>query len=52
MRRRSALLAVLLVSHGVSGQTDTSPHTEHVVRVNGITLHDLDWGGKGSRSCF
>ena len=26
---------------------DTSPHTEHVVEVNGVKLEYLDWGGPG-----
>ena len=35
------------LSAGVLAQTDASPHTEQFVRVNGIGLHYLDWGGKG-----
>jgi hypothetical protein len=36
----------------VHGQTDTSPHTEHFVEVNGVRLHYLDWGGNGEPMVF
>jgi pimeloyl-ACP methyl ester carboxylesterase len=46
-----AILA-LSVSQDVRAQTDTSPHTEHFVQINGVTLHYLDWGGKGEPLVF
>src|SRR4030095_15509108 len=47
-----AVLA-LLASQDVQAQTeDTSPHTEHLVQVNGVSLHYLDWGGKGETLLF
>ena len=37
----------------VRAQTaDSSPHTEHLVQANGVTLHYLDWGGKGEALLF
>ena len=36
----------------VQAQVDASPHTEQFVRVNGIGLHYLDWGGKGDALVF
>ena len=27
--------------------TDPSPHTSHLMTVNGVRLHYLDWGGAG-----
>jgi pimeloyl-ACP methyl ester carboxylesterase len=43
---------VLTVAARVHAQTDASPHTEQFVRVNGISLHYLDWGGKGDALVF
>lgn len=42
----------LPVSQDVRAQTDTSPHTEHFLQVNGITLQYLDWSGKGEPLVF
>jgi pimeloyl-ACP methyl ester carboxylesterase len=41
------VLAVAVSLTGARGQQDTSPHTEHIVEVNGVKLHYLDWGGDG-----
>ena len=42
----------LPLSAEFQAQTDASPHTEQFVRVNGISLHYLDWGGKGDALVF
>ena len=49
MKERLVVLAVVVLASQVvlRGQTDTSPHTEHFVQVNGVRLHYLDWGGDG-----
>ena len=49
MRRSLAVLVALVTMGcvGVRAQADTSPHTEHFIQVNGITLQYLDWGGTG-----
>src|SRR5262249_14945641 len=31
---------------------DRSPHTTHFIKVNGVRLHYLDWGGKGEVLLF
>jgi hypothetical protein len=41
------VLAVAVSLTGAHGQQDTSPHTEHIVEINGVKLHHLDWGGDG-----
>src|SRR5687767_1781652 len=43
---------LLTVFAGAKAQTDASPHTEQFVRVNGVSLHYLDWGGKGDGLVF
>ncbi len=45
----AASLVVALVAGGQIApvRTDTSPHAEHFVQVNGVKLEYLDWGGKG-----
>src|SRR6185436_15818298 len=45
-------ILVLPVSQDVRAQTDSSPHTEHLVQVNGVTLQYLDWGGTGEALVF
>ena len=50
-------LAIVALSAPPAGetlraQTDTSPHTEHFLQVNGVNLHYLDWGGKGEALVF
>lgn len=37
---------------GLRAQADTSPHTEHFLELEGVTLHYLDWGGKGEPLLF
>ena len=46
------LLAILAVAALQGTQADTSPHTEHLLSINGVTLHYLDWGGKGEPLVF
>lgn len=54
MKKRFSILALMaLVSHVVvSAQSDTSPHTENFIQVNGVRLHYLDWGGTGEPLVF
>ncbi len=49
-----ALLAVVLGAAATPcwAQSDTSPHTERLVAVDGIQLHVLDWGGSGPNLVF
>jgi pimeloyl-ACP methyl ester carboxylesterase len=43
----AALAFVVLVGQNSTDPKDTSPHTEHFVKANGVNLHYLDWGGEG-----
>ncbi len=64
MKNAPALLAVVMLEglgilakpfgQGPPGRqaSDTSPHTEHFVHANGVTLHYLDWGGAGEPLVF
>src|SRR6266487_5975489 len=50
-----SLLLVLATALGVTAQsnwTDKSPHKTGFIRVNGVRLHYLDWGGNGETMLF
>ena len=47
-----ALLVCTVATHAYAESsreawTDKSPHVENIVKVNGVKLHYLDWGGRG-----
>jgi pimeloyl-ACP methyl ester carboxylesterase len=48
------LVATMLALHAnaQSEWTDKSPHRSQFIRVNGVKLHYLDWGGKGETMLF
>src|SRR6185436_17701814 len=43
---------MLFCSHHTGGFMDAYPHKSVFVRVNGINLHYLDWGGEGETVIF
>ena len=47
-----APLVFTLQSYAQSDWTDKSPHKAGFITVNDVTLHYLDWGGKGDTLLF
>src|SRR5437773_7261692 len=46
------VLASALGATAESNWTDKSPHKTAFIRVNGVRLHYLDWGGNGETMLF